>query len=57
MNFLNKKEQKLSLEFIKKGYLINKAESKSSLNYINKVFSKSLKSILKKKSYRSKLSS
>ncbi len=49
MNFLNKKEQKLSLDFIKKGYLINKVESKASLNYINKVFSKSVNSILGKK--------
>ena len=38
MNFLTKKEQKVSNDFIKKGYLINKAENNESLNYILKVF-------------------
>jgi sporadic carbohydrate cluster 2OG-Fe(II) oxygenase len=49
MNFLTKKEQKVSNDFIKKGYLINKAENNESLNYILKVFDKTINKILKKK--------
>ena len=32
MNFLTKKEQKVSNDFIKKGYLINKAENNEPTN-------------------------
>src|SRR6056300_631021 len=49
MNFLSKKEKKISDNFLKKGYLINAADNKKSLNYLFSTFSKEVSKILKKK--------
>ncbi len=49
MNFLSKKEKKISDNFLKKGYLINAADNKKSLNYLFSTFSKEISKILKKK--------
>ena len=49
MNFLSKKEKKISDNFLKRGYLINPTENKKSLDYIILTFTKIVNKILKKK--------
>ena len=49
MNFLEIKDQKLSLEFKKKGYLIKKIKDLDSLKYIKKKVLVELKKNIKKK--------
>ena len=51
MNFLSNKENKISREFIKKGYLISKVENKKSLNYLKKLITTTSKKILKSKNF------
>ncbi len=47
MNFLSKKEIRISKKFEEKGYSIIKVENKASLNYINNLILKSVKKYLK----------
>ena len=49
MNFLSKKEKKISDNFLNRGYLINPTENKKSLDYIILTFTKIVNKILKKK--------
>lgn len=51
MNFLSNKENKISREFIKKGYLISKVENKKSLNYLKKLITTTSKKVLKSKNF------
>ena len=55
MNFLEIKDQKLSLEFKKKGYLIKKIKDLDSLKYIKKKVLVELKKIKKKKKKLNKI--
>ena len=47
MNFLTLKEKKASIEFLRKGYIIQKIENKNSLKYISNLINKNSKKILK----------
>ena len=55
MNFLEIKDQKLSLEFKKKGYLIKKIKDLDSLKYIKKKVLIELKKNIKKNNQLKKL--
>ena len=55
MNFLEIKDQKLSLEFKKKGYLIKKIKDLDSLKYIKKKVLVELKKNIKKNNQLKKL--
>ena len=49
MNFLTKKENKISNKFTTNGYSIIKVENKKSLNYIYRIIIKTTKKYLKTK--------
>jgi sporadic carbohydrate cluster 2OG-Fe(II) oxygenase len=49
MNFLTNNEQKLSKEFLKKGYMISKVSNKQSLNFISKLIKDNVCKLLKLK--------
>ena len=51
MNFLDKKEKKLTKIFLDRGYTISTIENKSSLKYISSLILKTARQILKKNNF------
>ena len=49
MNFLTNNEQRVSKEFLKKGYMISKVSNKQSLNFISKLIKDNVCKLLKLK--------
>ena len=49
MSFLDKKEKKITNEFLKKGYLLNPVEKRKSLKYISNLVKKAASKYLKRK--------
>jgi len=47
MNFLTKKENLISNQFLKKGYLVTKVENKNSLNFLREIIINASKKLLK----------